>query len=131
MKFYNRLPLTSTKYRIIDLQHGDEKKSNKKKQAIDNFQFNKRGDRSRDLNEQLQQEQMNDSRLALLDKNNLSDITRDRDQSALTIGNEIGGQVGEDEAVQNNSNKKMNNLSMSEIDEEEIQDVVDFDLQQA
>lgn len=50
----------------------------------------------------------------------------------MTIGNEIGGQVGDDEAdLKNNSNKK-NNLSMSQIDEEEeIQDLVDFDLQQA
>ena len=49
----------------------------------------------------------------------------------MTIGNEIGGQVGDDEADLKNSNKK-NNLSMSQIDEEEeIQDLVDFDLQQA
>ena len=130
MKFYNRLPLTSTKYRIIDLQHGDEKKSNKKKQTLDNFQFNKRGDRSRDLSFQLQQEQMNDSRLAMLDKHNISDITQD--QSALNIGNEIGGQVGDGEADLKNNSDKKNNLSMSQIDEEdEIQDLVDFDLQQA
>ena len=51
MKFYNRLPLSSSKMRIIDLQTGEDKKLAKKKKVFDDFQFVKRGDRSKDLND--------------------------------------------------------------------------------
>ena len=53
MKFYNRVPMKSTELRIIDLQTGDEKQKVKKKKAFDDFQFVKRGDRSRDLEREL------------------------------------------------------------------------------
>lgn len=55
MQFYSRLPMKSTELRIIDLQTGEEKQKVKKKKAFDDFQFVKRGDRSRDLDRELQQ----------------------------------------------------------------------------
>lgn len=89
MKFYNRLPLSSSKMRIIDLVGGEEKKlSKKKKILLDEFEFQKRGDRSAELRNQQNKNDLNDSRMALLNasasnKSHDLDMTS-KDQTNIT-----------------------------------------------